>query len=716
MKLGTDALNALAQARIPLVGASVRLVGVKAQTGPTDPANNRRLLALAGSRPICFSTMIGLTRFIVAALFAALALPLLANNSSSKPPLEYFFAESTRFAERLSPDGTQVAHLGPDSAGIIRLWVAKTDEPKISRKVSQAVGAAVSAYFWIGSKTLLWQAPDSDCRARLFLGDSQGVTTRQILAGDPRIISLHGVVDSVEPFVLVGLSQEPSAYPDLYRVKLKNNDPPELVCANHDRIITWAWDEGGTPVAGLRWTAEGAKEILSVRGGPGRVIFHAAPADDARLLFATLDGLRVFVLTDRDADLTRVVSVELTTGKSETISADPLGRVDVDQVLADDRDRKILAMIYSDDSNRWQALDPAIDEMLKTVNHFSDTLHLTCVGFDSNRKHFLLKRYSDRDPGTVYLYDVAARRTKLLWRERPEMDRETLCKTQAYYYPARDGFRIPAYLTVPRDVKPPWPLVVFPHGGPRMRTSPGYDGRVQFLSSRGYAVLQPNFRGSRGYGKAFMNAGDGQWGKGVMQTDVTDGVDFLVRSGKVDRQRVAIFGGSYGGYAALAGLVFTPGHYAAGICLFGISDLSDYATVFSMESQVYAGDTVRRLGDPSTTAGRALLEELSPVNHASSITAPLLIYHGANDTLIPVSHARRMVAALESSGKRADYLLSPDEAHGFSNPESEMAVYRAIEVFLHEHLGGSVGPAPADSITHKLDGFRSLGQADSRHQ
>jgi len=199
-----------------------------------------------------------------------------------------------------------------------------------------------------------------------------------------------------------------------------------------------------------------------------------------------------------------------------------------------------------------------------------------------------------------------------------------------------------------------------------------------------------------------------------MQTDVTDGVDSLVRAGKVDRQRVAIFGGSYGGYAALAGLAFTPDHYAAGICLFGISDLIGHTTVFSMESQVYAGDTVRRIGDPSTTAGRALLEDLSPLNHAASITAPLLIYHGARDTLIPVNHARRMVAALEGTGKQPDYLLAHDEAHGFAQPESEMAVYHAIELFLHEHLGGSVGPAPAPPILRRLVEFRNAGAADLR--
>jgi dipeptidyl aminopeptidase/acylaminoacyl peptidase len=194
-----------------------------------------------------------------------------------------------------------------------------------------------------------------------------------------------------------------------------------------------------------------------------------------------------------------------------------------------------------------------------------------------------------------------------------------------------------------------------------------------------------------------------------MQTDVTAGVDYLIREGIADPRRVAILGGSYGGYAALAGLAFTPDCYAAGISLFGISDLIDYATHHPPEWQAYAGDTLRQLGDPSTPGGSRELLDRSPVNHADSFRAPLLIYHGANDHLIPVTHARRMVAALRETGKPVDFLLAPGEGHGFSNPESEMAVYRAIELFLHQHLGGYVGHPPRESVSARLSTFREAG-------
>ena len=651
-------------------------------------------------------------RFVLQGTVALM--PCIANTSPAATPdrlptLEQFFAESARFAESLSPDGKLVAYLGPDTQGTNRLWVVATSNPDKPLRISSANGPAATVYFWLGNGDILWQVTGSNGNPRFFLGrPGQDATTREILAGEKRIVSLAGVVDSANPCILVGLAESPSAFPDLFRVRLDGNDPPEPVCTNRHRIITWAWNADGMPVAGLRWTDDGAKEIINLGDGTGTVVFHAKAGDDARLLWATGDGSRVVILTNRDANLTRIESIELATGNRTVMAADPLGRVDVEQVVTS-ADEEVLAVGYSDERVRWQVLVPIFNKLIDIVNALPDAGNMVCLGIDAGKERFLLKRSSDRDPGTVFLYDASSNHLRMLWRDRSEMNRAALCETKALQYAARDGTKIPAFLTVPLDSKPPWPLVVFPHGGPRMRTSPGFDGRVQFLASRGYAVLQPNFRGSRGYGKAFMNAGDGQWGKGIMQRDITDGVGHLISTGMADRGRVAILGGSYGGYAALAGLAFTPDLYAAGVCLFGISDLSAYAAFAPTEWQPFAGDTVRRLGDPSTAAGRAVLDDLSPVNHAALVKAPLLIYHGLNDHLIPVEHTRHMVKALKEAGKPVTCLLAPDETHGFSNPQSEMAVYRAIEVFLNAHIGGLVGPIPTAPVGRRLDWFRASG-------
>jgi YD repeat-containing protein len=649
----------------------------------------------------------GRLRLVILPLLAAApilqAVPHSADESHLAP-LESFFIESSRFAERISPCGGKVAYLGPDERAINRLWMVNLDEPENTKRISTLAATTVRSFFWIGNGDLLWQTNDAEGRARLYLSSTESDQTREILPNEKRRIQLEGVVDSKEPCILAGLSDDSKAFPDLYRVDLRENEAPVLAHTNPHQIITWAWDAQGALVAGLRWTNTGAKELLSLRESPVRVIFRAEPTDDLRLLMASSDGNRALVITDRDSNFTHAEWIDLTTGFREQFGTDPKGRVDLEGLFSAGDD--VLAVSHSDENHRWHALDPAFTTTLQALNKCTNPDSLSILGIDESRSHVLFKRYSAQDAGAVWLHDAKIGTNRKLWRERLDCALSSLCDTRPIQYKARDGTRIPAYLTLPKEGKAPWPLVIFPHGGPRMRTHPGFDGRVQFLASRGYAVIQPNFRGSRGYGKAFMNAGDGQWGKGVMQTDVTDGVDHLIHEGVANPKRVAILGGSYGGYAALAGLAFTPDRYAAGICLFGISDLIDYATHHPAEWQAYAGDTVRRLGDPSTAKGRKSLHELSPVNNAAAFKAPLMIYHGAKDKLIPVSHAQRMVDALKQSGKSVDYLLASEEAHGFSNPESEMAVYRAIELFLHKHLGGKAGPCPPRAVDQRLTKFR----------
>lgn len=631
------------------------------------------------------------------------------SNCFASPPLprlESFFSAPAHFAERLSQDGKWVAFLSAEQQGVNRLHIVNSDAPEVTKTISPSSTYGVNLFFWIGTHSLLWQESDSTGRTCLYTANIHSGKIKQILANEKRFISLQGVVDAEVPSILIGLSNEPSAFTDLYRVKLFSEDPPKLVYRNRHQIVTWAWDQMGNPVAGLSWTDRGGKIIRRLREEFTEIVFHANPEDDARILFASNDGEELVLLTNRHSDITYLERLNLISGKSQKIVSDPIGRVDIDQIICDDNMRKVMAVSFSSDGIRWLALDSWMEKMLEQITTSSGHQEIFCLGFDAAKTRFLYKTQSFQDPGTVLLHDQNSMDSKMLWHEYPDLKRCYVGKTEAMTYNARDGTKIPAYLTIPVNGDPPWPLVVFPHGGPRLRTNIGFDGRVQFLASRGYAVFQPNFRGSRGYGKAFMNAGAGQWGKGIMQNDVTDGVDALIKSGIIDQNKIAIFGGSYGGYAALAGLAFTPDRYAAGICLFGISNLYDYASVFSHETEAYAGDIQSQLGITHLEKARGRLNDLSPVNHAASIQAPLLLYHGAKDTLIPIEQATQMVSAMNKSQKIADVLISPDEGHGFARAESEMAVYHAIEIFLQEHLGGKVGPKPSNIVTETLDIFR----------
>jgi dipeptidyl aminopeptidase/acylaminoacyl peptidase len=417
------------------------------------------------------------------------------------------------------------------------------------------------------------------------------------------------------------------------------------------------------------------------------------------------------VITDKDSNLTHLEWIDVNNGKRIPFGSDPEGKVDLEGVVF--TRNKLLATYFAGRRMVTCPLDPEFESALKELQQGQESSSdIRIQSTDDAGRRILFSRFKGSNPAETCLYDADHGTTRILWREQHKLNAADLCETRPIEYRASDGCLIPAYLTVPRNGMAPFPLVVFPHGGPRMRTRAGFDGRVQFLASRGYAVLQPNFRGSRGYGKTFMNAGDGQWGRGVMQTDVTDGVDHLIRTGLVDAKRVAIFGGSYGGYAALAGLAFTPDRYAAGISLFGISDLTAYATDSPIEWQAYAGDNARRLGDVSTPSGRGRLKDLSPLNHAPEFQAPLLIYHGLKDPLIPASHATQMVSALRTNPRSpVQCLIAPDEGHGFTRRESEMAVYHAIELFLHDHLGGMVGPAPEKDVLQRLDILQATGSA-----
>ena len=621
-------------------------------------------------------------------------------------PLEAFFAEAPRFNEHLSPDGNWIAYCATDDRGTNSLWAVNADRPGIPARISLKNADALAVYFWIDDASLLWQTNGPDGRPHFFTGGPQAQEQREILTDQTRLVSLAGVASAGDdPCILLGISDTPTPYPDLYRKQLRGDAPLEKILTNRHRVFTWAFDASGNPVAGLRWTDSGAKEILDLRGDAGTVIFRADPGDDARLLSASADGSHVLVLTNRESDLTRLESLDLTTRESRTLASDPLRRVDLEGMVFASGSREVLAAGYTDENFRWQSLSTDFDKVKTAADSAPGFGTITSAGFSANLRHCLLTSSSGQNPGSVWIYAADTGRLRELWRQHPAMDPARLCATRPYTYAARDGTRIPAFLTTPRVGKPPWPLVVFPHGGPNMRTLPGFDGRVQFLASRGYAVLQPNYRGSRGFGKAFMNAGDGQWGTGIMQTDLGDGVEALVGDGTGIKGRVAILGGSYGGYAALAGLAFTPDLYAAGICLFGISDLNAHVANPSSEWQPFAGDMARRLGDPHTSEGRARLAEMSPANHAAAFRAPLLIYHGVEDRLIPVDQTLGMVSALRRCGKPVTCLLAPDEGHGFMRQESEMAVYRAIELFLQQRLGGLTGDKPSPEVSECLAKF-----------
>jgi dipeptidyl aminopeptidase/acylaminoacyl peptidase len=315
---------------------------------------------------------------------------------------------------------------------------------------------------------------------------------------------------------------------------------------------------------------------------------------------------------------------------------------------------------------------------------------------------WLVVAYSDTEPGETYLFDRNTKKLTLQFRLREKLDRSYLAPMKPVRYESSGGLEIPAYLTLPKGVAAKnLPAILVPHGGPWGRDVWGYSGLVQFLANRGYAVLQPNFRGSTGYGKKFLDLGNREWGQ-KMQDDVTWGAKYLFQKGIADPKRIGIMGGSYGGYATLAGVAFTPDMYAAAVDIVGPSNLMTLIQSIPPYWEQIRAMFYKRMGDPTTPEGKAQLERQSPLNAAAKIRTPLLVVQGANDPRVNKKESDQIVVALRDRGLPVEYLVAPDEGHGFARPINNMAMYAAAEKFLAKHLNGRYQPDMPPEVSARL--------------
>lgn len=317
-------------------------------------------------------------------------------------------------------------------------------------------------------------------------------------------------------------------------------------------------------------------------------------------------------------------------------------------------------------------------------------------------KVWLVTANSDTEPGETYLFDRTTHKLTFQYKLWEKLPRDALAEMKPVSYTSSDGLEIPAYLTLPKGLAPKGlPALVIPHGGPSARDFWGFNGLAQFFANRGYAVLMPNFRGSTGYGKKFLDAGNGEWGR-KMQDDLTWGVKYLVAQGVADPKRVGILGGSYGGYATLAGVTFTPDLYAAAVDIVGPSDLPSPLESIPPYWEAQRKILYSRVADPTTPDGRALLEAESPLRYVNKIKTPLMVVQGANDPRVNRSQAEEIVIALRDRGYPVEYLMAPDEGHGFQRPVNNMACFMAAEAFLAKYLGGRYQTGGTPEVTQRL--------------
>ncbi len=358
--------------------------------------------------------------------------------------------------------------------------------------------------------------------------------------------------------------------------------------------------------------------------------------------------------------------------------------------------------MYEDEKQRLYFRDKSVESDYKIIRSKLSGKEITPVSKTKDERLWLVSAWSDTEPGETYLFSRDTKKLTLQYRVREKLPREHLAKMEPIRYESSDGKEIPAYLTIPNGMTGKnLPLVVFPHGGPWGRDVWRYNTYAQFLANRGYAVLQPNFRASVGYGKDFLNAGNGQWGR-KMQDDLTWGVKYLVAKGIADPKRIGIMGISYGGYATLAGVAFTPDLYSAAVAIAAPVNLMTLLGTIPPYWEAGRIQLYRRMGDPHTADGKKRLEEESPLNSATKIKTPLMVVQGANDPRVKKAEAEQIVVALRDRGFPVEYLLAPDEGHGYARPVNNMAMIMASEKFLAERLGGRYQEGGTPEVTARL--------------
>jgi dipeptidyl aminopeptidase/acylaminoacyl peptidase len=605
-------------------------------------------------------------------------------------PREVLFGNPERATPRLSPDGAYLAYLAPDERDVLQVWVRTLGEEN-DRAVTADKRRGIRLYYWTYNpgQLIYGQDADGDENWHLYLVDINKGSVRDLTPFEGVRAEMVALERDLPRQALVGLNLEDRTRLDVYRVDLQNG-AVELDTENPGNIVGWTTDAQLQVRAASAATPDGGFDLL-VRETPDagwKTMRHWGPDDEGSAASFSRDGSTLYVLGSHEANAQRLLALDVASGVEEVIAEDP--QYDVHRLELHPVERTVQAVSFERDREEWTVLDPRVEADFAAIASVRPG-DFWIASRDLADATWLVGYTTDDGPIYYHTYDRSSGQSALLFSHQPKLENLPLSARRPVSYQARDGLTIHGYLTLPVGVEPrDLPAVLMVHGGPWARDGWGFDAAAQWLANRGYAVLQPNFRGSTGYGKDFLNAGNREWGA-RMHDDLLDGVEWLVDQGIADRERVAIMGGSYGGYATLVGLAFTPDVFAAGVDIVGPSNL-----ITLLESIPPYWEPIRalfshRIGDPETEP--EFLKSRSPLFRADRIAAPLLIAQGANDPRVKQAESEQIVAAMREAGRPVEYIVYTDEGHGFARPENRMHFFARAEEFLAKHLGGRSEPA-----------------------
>jgi len=649
-------------------------------------------------------------------LSAALTIATTAAAQNGLPPLidrEIFFGNPEIASAQISPDGKYIAFRKPYK-DTMNLWVKRADEPfERARLITSETKRPIRNYFW-----------SRDSKYILFVNDFGGDENFNVYAADPSVTPAAGsevpptrnltdmkkvrafiyeVPRSEPDAIYVGLNNRDARWHDLYKLRISSGER-QLIRENTDRFDGYQFDNAGKLRLATRIPENGDYELLRLDpDGKSTKVYSCTVFETCYPVRFHKDNRRVYLVTNKgDVNLIRLVLFDPETGKEEAVESDPMNRVDFGNARFSDVTDEMIYTLYQDDKPRIYFKEKSFEADYKLLQAKLPGKEVSFGSSTRDEMLWMVTAWSDTEPGETFLFDRKTKNLTKQYRIRERLPREHLAEVRVVRYKSSDGLEIPAYLVLPKGAPAKnLPTIMMPHGGPWGRDAWGYFSYAQFAANRGYAVLLPNFRGSTGFGKKFLDAGNRQWGD-KMQDDITYGVKYLVAEGIADPKRVGIWGGSYGGYATLAGITFTPDLYAAAVAEVAPSNLITLLETIPPYWESGRALFYKRMGDPNTPEGKAQLLRQSPLTHAAKIKTPLLITQGANDPRVNKRESDQIVIALRERNYPVEYLVAPDEGHGYARPVNNMAVIAAAERFLAKHLGGRYQQSMTPEVAERL--------------